>query len=132
MTGLVLTLHQYNPYLIFLSGAIVMIWSFVQYFRKSGVTRPLAIGMYIAVGLAALQGLLGLIMVASGLKPGGGSNLYYLHYVYGAIVIFAIPVATTYASSGKKPRTDALIYGIAALILVAAAARAFMTGPATM
>ena len=111
-----------------------MIWSFIQYFRKEGggVTRPLAISMYIAVGLAALQGLLGIILVASGLKPGGGSNLYYLHYVYGAIVIFAIPVATTYASSGKNPRRDALIYGIAALILVAAAARAFMTGPAHM
>lgn len=129
MIGLVLTLHTYNPYLIFLAGAVLTIWGFIQYARKQGVTKPLQIGMYIAVGLAALQGVFGLIMVAAGLKPDGGSNLYYLHYVYGAIVIFALPVATTYASSGKNPRRDVLIYTIAALILVAAAVRAFMTGP---
>ncbi|GHO44576.1 hypothetical protein [Ktedonospora formicarum] len=129
MIGLILTLHTYNPYLIFLSGAVVTIWGFVQYFRKQSLTKPLKISMYIAIALAALQGVLGLAMVATGLKPGGGSNLYYLHYVYGAIVIFALPVATTYASNGKNPRRDLLIYSIAGLILVAAAVRAFVTGP---
>ena len=55
--------------------------------------------------------------------------MYYLHYIYGAIVVLAIPVAVTYATGGKNLRRDVLIFSIAALILVAAAVRALMTGP---
>jgi hypothetical protein len=40
-----------------------------------------------------------------------------------------MPIAITYATSGKNPRRDVLIFSIAALILVAAAIRALMTGP---
>ena len=39
-----------------------------------------------------------------------------------------LPVAMTYATSGKQPRRDVLIYSIALLIMAAAAVRAFMTG----
>jgi len=35
----------------------------------------------------------------------------------------------SYATGGKKPRRDVLVYSIAALILFAAGFRAWMTGP---
>jgi heme A synthase len=82
-----------------------------------------------SLALAALQALFGIIMVASGLKPGGGTDLYYLHYVYGSIVALGIPVALTYTTSGKDKRKDLLIFSIAALIMLAAGVRALMTGP---
>jgi hypothetical protein len=75
-----------------------------------------------------LQALLGISLVLLGDRPGTGTGLYYLHYVYGAIVVLAIPVALTYATSGKNPRRDVLIYSIAALIIVAAGLRALTTG----
>ena len=79
-------------------------------------------------GARALQALLGIILVLLGQKPGTGTGLYYLHYVYGAIVVLAIPIAITYATGGKNQRRDILIYSIAALVLVAAALRALTTG----
>ena len=84
--------------------------------------------MIVAAVVAALQALLGIILVLLGQKPGNGTGLYYLHYVYGAIVVLVIPIAVTYATGGKNQRRDVLIFSIAALILVAAALRALTTG----
>ncbi len=90
------------------------------------------VALTITIVLALLQGVFGVIMVLLGLKPGRpGDSLYYLHFVYGGIVALIIPIATTYATGGKNRRRDILIYSIAALILTAAAVRAWMTGPAT-
>jgi heme A synthase len=86
--------------------------------------------LIITVVLSLLQGLLGVIMVLMGKRPGpAGDSLYYLHFVYGGIVALVIPVATTYATGGKNTRRDLLVYSLAALILTAAAVRAWMTGP---
>ncbi len=92
--------------------------------------KPWRRALTITVILALLQGVFGIIMVLMGKKPGApGDNLYYLHFVYGGIVALVIPIATTYATGGKNPRRDLLIYSLAALILTAAAVRAWMTGP---
>ena len=94
-------------------------------------TKPWRRALIITVVLSLLQGLFGVIMLIMGKKPGPpGDSLYYLHFVYGGIVALVIPVATTYATGGKNPRRDLLVYSLAALILTAAAVRAWMTGPA--
>lgn len=93
-------------------------------------TKPWRKALTVTVVLSLLQGLFGVIMVLMGKKPGPpGDSLYYLHFVYGGIVALVIPVATTYATGGKNIRRDVLIFSIAALILTAAAVRAWMTGP---
>ncbi len=93
--------------------------------------KPWRRALTVTVVLSLLQGVLGIIMVVMGKKPGPpGASLYYLHFVYGGIVALVIPIATTYATGGKNVRRDVLIYSIAALILTAAAVRAWMTGPA--
>ena len=94
---------------------------------RKALNRPWRIALLITALLGALQALLGISLVLLGQKPPGGS-LYYLHYVYGAIVALAIPLAVTYATGGKNLRRDILIYSLAAVILVAAGARALMTG----
>jgi len=91
------------------------------------LNRPWRISLIITAILGALQAVLGVTLVLLGQRAPGG-NLYYLHYVYGAIVALAIPVAISYATGNKNPRRDILIYSIAALILAAAGARATMTG----
>lgn len=131
MADFILLLHQYNVYLIVAAAAITSIWGFVIYFARKALIKPWRIMLIITLALGILQGLFGLIMIFSGLKPGGGKNLYYLHYVYGGIVALGIPLTwLSFTTNGKNQRKDLLIYSIATLVLVAAAIRAWMTGPA--
>ena len=117
--------------LVLATGAVTTIWGFILYFtrRTEKMNRFWRISLIVTSVVAALQGALGLLLIALGQRPGTGTGLYWLHYVYGAIVVFAIPVAVTYSTSGKNVRRDVLIYSIITLILVAAAVRALMTGP---
>jgi heme A synthase len=94
--------------------------------KKEIINQPWKIALIVSAIVGLIQGLLGVGLLLLGQKPGGGTGPYYLHYVYGAIVIFAIPVAYTYI--GKDVRKAILILSIAAFIIAAAAARAMMTG----
>lgn len=129
MAQIILTLHSYNAYLVIAIAAITGIFGLILFFMKREMNKPWRTLLLITAIDGALQGLFGIIMVLSGLKPGTGTGLYYLHYVYGAIVALAIPVALTYTTGGKDKRRDLLIYSIAVLILAAAGVRALMTGP---
>ena len=129
MVDVISNLHFYNMVLVLASGAITGIWGFILFFMKKSINRLWRISLTVTAVIAALQAVLGITLVLLGQKPGTGTGLYYLHYVYGAIVVLAIPVAITYATGGKNQRRDLLIFSIAALILVAAAIRALMTGP---
>ena len=129
MVDLINNLHFFNMVLVLASGAITGIWGLILFFMKKPINRPWRISLTVTAVIAALQAVLGITLVLLGQKPGTGTGLYYLHYVYGAIVVLAIPIAITYATGGKNQRRDLLIFSIAALILIAAAIRALMTGP---
>ncbi|HXZ05333.1 MAG TPA: hypothetical protein VEH81_10890 [Ktedonobacteraceae bacterium] len=129
MVDVISNLHFYNMVLVLASGTVAGVWGLILFFMKKPMIRPWRISLMVAAVIAALQALLGITLVLLGQKPGTGTGDYYLHYVYGAIVVLAIPIAITYATGGKNERRDTLIFSIAALILVAAAIRALMTGP---
>ncbi len=131
MADFIAQLHYFNLFLVLAASLVAGIWGLVLFFMKrtSTIYRPWRITVVITAILALLQGIFGVTLVLLGQKPGTGTGLYYLHYVYGGIVALAIPVALTYATSGKKPRRDVLIFSIAALVLFAAGFRAWMTGP---
>lgn len=131
MADFIAQLHYFNLFLVLVASLVAGIWGLVLFFMKRTRTiyRPWRITLIITAILALLQGLFGVTLVLLGQKPGTGTGLYYLHYVYGGIVALAIPVAITYATSGKNPRRDVLIFSIAALVLFAAGFRAWMTGP---
>ncbi len=97
--------------------------------ERPAALKPWNIALTVTAIVSILQALLGITLVLLGQRPGTGTGLYYLHYVYGAIVALSIPVAITYTTSGKHIRRDVLILSLAALILVAAGVRALMTGP---
>jgi heme A synthase len=127
----ILTLHTYNVYLVITAAAISGILGIVLYFTKKPVIRQWRIMLIITLVLGLLQAAFGLTMVAMGQKPGGGVGLYYLHYVYGGIVALGIPLVwISFTTNGKDKRKDMLFYSIATLIMVAAAIRAWQTGPA--
>jgi len=131
MFHVVIELHYLNLFLLLGLGLITGIWGLILYFRKKTetISRPWRIALIITAADGLLQGIFGVTLLLLGQRPGTGTDLYYLHYVYGGIVALAIPVALTYATGGKKPRRDILVFSIAALILFAAGFRAWMTGP---
>ncbi len=128
MADAISSIHFYNIFLILASGTISGIWGLVLFFMKKTINRPWRISLIVTAIVGALQALLGIILVLLGQRPGTGTGLYYLHYVYGGIVALVIPIAITYATGGKNQRRDLLVFSIAALILVAAAIRALTTG----
>jgi len=131
MVDAVVQLHYFNLFLVLAAGLVAGVWGLILFFMKKTDTiyRPWRISLIVAAILGLLQGIFGVTLVLLGQKPGTGTDLYYLHYVYGGIVALAIPVALTYTTGGKKPRRDVLIYSLAALVLFAAGFRAWMTGP---
>jgi len=131
MANFIAQLHYFNLFLVLAASLVAGIWGLVLFFMKKTTTiyRPWRILLIFTAIVALLQGVFGILLVLLGLRPGTGTDLYYLHYVYGGIVALAIPVALTYATSGKNVRRDVLIFSIAALVLFAAGFRAWMTGP---
>lgn len=88
----------------------------------TGLARVFRWSLIAAAALGALQALVGGVLYLSGARPPDP-----LHYVYGAIVLLAIPVAYVY-SDQKRGRRDFIIMTIALVLLIGAAVRAFMTG----
>lgn len=131
MADFIAQLHYFNLFLVLAASLVAGIWGLVLFFMKKTTTiyRPWRILLIFTAIVALLQGVFGILLVLLGQKPGTGTDLYYLHYVYGGIVALAIPVALTYATGGKNVRRDVLVFSIAALVLFAAGFRAWMTGP---
>jgi hypothetical protein len=128
MLSIVLDLHHYNAFLVLAISTITAIWGLILYFRKKNIDvidQPWRIALIATACDALLQGLLGVTLLLLGQRAPGG-DLYYLHYVYGAIVVFAIPVAYTYV--GKDVRRAILVFSLAALVLALAGTRGLMTG----
>jgi heme A synthase len=120
----ILALHFNLVPLIWLSGGLATIWGIVLLVRKRGIDRVMRILLGVTAGLGVLQAALGGLLFLTGARPSDP-----LHYVYGLLVLAAIPVAYTYADN-KSARRDMIVFTIAAVVVVAAAVRAFMTGGA--
>lgn len=74
--------------------------------------------------LALIQAILGGVLVLMHGQPKD-----QLHYVYGIVVLLAVPAASVYLTGKpEKAQRDLIVLIIAALIVAAAAVRAFMTG----
>lgn len=117
-----LALHFNIVPLIWLFGGLATIWGIVLLIRKRGIDRIMRILLGVTAGLGVIEAVLGGLLYASGARPADP-----LHYVYGLIVLAAVPVAFTYTDN-KSARRDMIVFTLAAVVVVAAAVRAFMTG----
>lgn len=102
--------------------ALVMVRGSSPQQRSAGVLRVFRVLLTITAALGLLQAIVGGLMYLQGARPGDG-----LHFVYGGIVLLAIPVAYVYSDQARV-RRDIIIMVIAALAVIGAAVRAFMTG----
>ncbi|HZC07105.1 MAG TPA: hypothetical protein VE338_15830 [Ktedonobacterales bacterium] len=129
-------IHTFFVPLILLAGLVTLICGIALLVRRRGlsdVNAPLAQTsptlarafhwlLYVTAGLGALQAIIGGLIFLTGARPGD-----QLHFVYGGIVLLAIPIAYAY-SDQKRVRRDLIIMVIAIVAIIGAAVRAFMTG----
>ncbi len=85
-------------------------------------TRIFRVLMWVTAGMGVIQAAFGGLLFLTGPHPDDA-----LHFVYGGIVLLAIPVAYVY-SDQKNVRRDLIIMVIAIVAVIGAAVRALMTG----
>lgn len=143
MLSTLIKFHEDMAPAILAAGGITLIWGIVMLILASRRRAALAnaasegsavsasnlsgmrvfrILLIITAALGLIQAIVGGLMYLNGARPGDG-----LHYVYGGIVLLAIPVAYVYSDQAQV-RRDIIIMVIAALAVIGAAIRALMTG----
>ena len=128
-------LHFFMVPLILAAGVVTLIAGITALVLRRGLnddttasgrlalfTRIFRVSTWVTAGMGALQAAFGGLLFLTGPHPDDP-----LHFVYGGIVLLAIPVAYVY-SDQKQVRRDLIIMVIAIVAVVGAAVRAFMTG----
>lgn len=90
--------------------------------RKQAPSGSYRATLVLTEGLFILQGLVGIAIYFAGSRPHDP-----LHWLYGPLLVIALPIAASYLS-GRDSRREAMVYGLAALFMFGLAIRAYMTG----
>ncbi len=130
MQSALLSLHNAMFFVILVAGLVTLVCGIVLLVMRrqveagtaAGALRVFRVMLVATAALGLLQDIFGGLLFLSGARPGEG-----LHFVYGAIVLLAIPVAYVY-SDQKQVRRDIIIMTIAVVAVLGAAFRAFATG----
>ncbi len=116
-----LELHTLVARALVLYFALVGVWGIFLGIRKAELSPSFRGALFIGVGLSVLQTLVGVVLVATGLRPADN-----LHYLYGASLIVTVPLVGSYIADKKFSRP--LAYGLAGLFMAGLAIRAITTG----
>lgn len=104
------------------AAAAGLLVGFALALRARGPNRVLLGLLGLVVGLAALNGLVGLSLAVSGSPPRDS-----LHFVYGLAVFVAVPVAVA-AAVGRAPRRQTAILAAGVLVTLGLLLRLAQTG----
>lgn len=132
MRTFLIDLHQTVAPIILVLGGVFLLAGLALIFvtrrdigdlsRVGWLRTTFRLFMWLTAAGGVAQAVLGALLLTQGLRPKEG-----LHFVYGLIVLAAVPVAFVY-SDQKKVRADIIIMTVAAAAIVGAAVRAMMTG----
>ena len=110
---------------LFRAGLIITVilglWGLIMYFRRTVPSPGYRATLVLTEGLFIAQGLLGVALFFSGNRPKDP-----LHWLYGVLLVIALPIAASY-TSGREDRRQSLIYGIIGIFMAGLCVRAFMT-----
>jgi mannitol-specific phosphotransferase system IIBC component len=105
-----------------LISVFIGVWGLVTYFRKMPSSGSFRATLVLTEVLFILQGVVGVLIYANGRRPHDN-----LHWLYGVLLVIILPIAASY-TSGREPRREPLVYGIAGLFMAGLAIRALTTG----
>ncbi|MGB3307213.1 MAG: hypothetical protein WBA63_13570 [Thermomicrobiales bacterium] len=121
MSALIL-LHDRLGTTVILFFVVVGLWGLLEFARGGVLGGNIAGALIIGQILIVVQGLLGLIVFASGDRP-----QQILHILYGFTAALVLPFVWSYVRD-RAPRQGLLIYSIVALFIVGLAIRGMTTG----
>jgi hypothetical protein len=127
--ALLINIHRvFVPLVVAASGATLACGVALFVMTRDGAAAPARLLdvfrnlLKVTAGIGVLQAFWGILLFLTGARPAEN-----LHFVYGGIVLLAIPVAYVY-SDQNDVRRDVVVMGIAALAILGAALRALATG----
>lgn len=123
--GIVLNFHQNWALVVVLYSLFLAVWGVFLFLRGSNPSGGYLGALIIGEGVAILQGIIGLVLLLQGHRPGDN-----LHYLYGVVAVVTLPSAYFY-SDGGTTRRDSIIFGLACLFMVGIAIRGMTTGGAS-
>jgi len=100
---------------------ILAVWGLWRTLRKQGLDSSYWGALVIAEILIVIQGILGVILLIGGDRPGR-----WVHILYGVVTILVIPGLYAY-TKGEADRRVMAIYAITLLISIGIILRAIMT-----
>jgi hypothetical protein len=122
LTDSLVFLHTLGARALVAFAVVLGIWGAYGYFRHAQVSGGFRSSYLIMAGLTAVQGLAGLVLLATGHPPAR-----LLHVVYGIFAVLFLPGAYLYAHGGSK-RREAVILAGASWIVAIAYLRGISTG----
>ena len=114
-------LHQVIANAVVLYFLLVGLWGLFLAVRRAPFNSAFQGALIISLVLAVVQALVGVILLATGLRPRDD-----LHYLYGLSLIVALPLLQQLIAQRKISRP--LAYGIGSLFMMGLAIRAITTG----
>lgn len=121
---IVILLHDRLANTVMLFFLFVGLWGLFEYIRGGVLGGSVAGALIIGQVLVLVQVLLGVALLADGIKPGQS-----VHYLYGASAVLVMPFAWSYMRE-RAPREGLLIYSLVALFVFGLAIRGMTTGGA--
>ena len=115
------TAHQKIAVLVVLIALIGAMWAGFAAYRASSAVRLRQLGWGFT-GLLAVQAALGIILAIGGQRPADS-----LHFIYGPLLLFSLPVAQTMAR-GRDRRSAGWVLAAGWLVTLALGLRAAGTG----
>lgn len=115
--------HQSWSRVVLIYTVLLLIWALFLYVRGSNPSGSYLGALAIDQAVVVIQGIVGIILVVQGYRPGDG-----LHIVYGIVAFVTLPAAY-FLSKGGTERRDSGIFALATLFLIGISIRAIATGP---
>ncbi|SRR6266542_2067283 len=120
----IVQIHASIATTVILFNTVVGLWGIIKYLRKQQFVDSNFWGAAaLSPILGLVQAVLGIVMIGMGL----GANVRLVHYLYGALVVIAVP-ATFAFTRGRDDRAALLIYALVLLLTAAFGVRAYITG----
>lgn len=113
--GFIQYLHERFAVALILYAGLLGIWGGFQFFRSRDVSAGFRSSYLLMIGLLALQGLLGVVLLIGHRQP----HEWPLHVVYGIFAIVFLPGVYFYAARGSRLREAAFMATSCWVVLVA-------------
>ena len=119
----IIQIHASIATTVMLYNTVVSLWGIFKYLRgQTYIDGNFWGAMTLSPILGLAQAIIGLIMLSMGL----GSTVRLVHYLYGALVVIAVP-ATFAFTRGRDDRGALIIYSLVLLLTAIFGLRAYMT-----